>query len=255
MSNLQHLLDFENPTESSLSGGGKGPGGWYFHGGVQVTNSDKKFGEHSLKFTEDTGNLSKFNQTKSRLCLAGEGFTFSFFFKNIRTVEKHRTILQLCNENDPDQSASHLIYVTPDNRMGGTLLSARDWSDAQDEVDPNDPDSRAIFYEGLKEFHPDDMGLSDDEWHHMAVVGQGNETIIYIDGSPVCTYGVNPAEKEDNYLVVIGNRKDAFDPLDSSTQLVERIDYLKFYTVALSGDEIIKLMNECPGLVRLRLIS
>ncbi len=247
MGNLQHHLDFENPSESSLAGMGKGPGGWYFHGGVQVTEDVSKFGKHSLWFSEPTGNLSKFNQTDTRLCKAGQGFTFSLFFKNINTVKTHRTILQLYRENDPDGRASHLVYVSPYDEIGGSIESERNWSDIDG--------TKKVTPVGT--FDPASLGLLDDEWHHMAVVGKDNETTIYFDGSPVYTYGVNPAAEEDNYLVVIGNRRDHHGDVGeySSSQLVEYIDYFKFYDVVFSEKEIIGLMNEQPGISRLRLIS
>ncbi|MBK23544.1 MAG: hypothetical protein CME70_06015 [Halobacteriovorax sp.] len=239
--NLKHYLDFESPTESSKSGMGKGPGGWYFHNGAVVSSNDSKFGKYSLQFTGDTGNLSKFNQVKTRLCSAGLGWTFSFFFKGIKTVGTHRTILQLCNENDPDGRASHLVYVTPDNKMGGTRLTKRDWSDINE-----------TMYIGC------DIDLStcnDNEWHHMAVVGSGSKTKIYIDGLLACTYDVNVAQDEDNYLTVIGNRKSSLDFESNATQLFEYFDYFKFYDCEFSEEEILALVNEKPGLVRLRLLS
>jgi len=240
-------LDFENPTQSSLIGVGQGPGGWYFHGGVQVSDDESKFGKYSLKFSDDPGNLSKFNQVNTRLCKAGQGFTFSFFFKNINTVKTHRTILQLCKENDPDGSASHLVYVSPDDKMGGSIDSLRNWGDIVA--------TRKI---GLNVFDPISLNLLDDEWHFMAVVGQDDETVIYIDGSPVCTYGVNPAAMEDNYLVVIGNRRDQYgdaDPDNPSTQLVEYFDYFRFYDKALSEEEVVALMNDAPWKARIRFTS
>ena len=235
MDNLRHHLNFESPTQSSLAGYGQGPGGWHFHpsNAARITNDDSYFGSYSLRFDQPTGNISKYNNIEQRLIPHNSGWTFSFFFKNIRDDNTFRTLVQVSDQNDPDASAHHPIYLDDTGHVGSLSTTGT--------------------------FNSGNLlpisGYNDNEWHHMLARSAGSSIELYIDSIKVAEY-LNPIDDSiDNYLTIIGTRPRLSWRYDSINQLVEYVDNFKFFDRSLSIEEILQLYNETQAAVRLRLVS
>lgn len=235
MDNLKHHLNFESPTQSSLDGYGQGPGGWHFHpnGAAKITPDDARFGNYSLQFLEPSGNISKYNNVTQRMIPAGAGWTFSFFFKNIKDDNTFRTLVQVSDQNDPDASAHHPIYLDDTGHIGS--LGANSTFNSGNQL-------------SISEYN-------DNGWHHMLARSAGSNIELYIDSIKVAEY-LNPIDDSiDNYLTIIGTRPRLSWRYDSINQLVEYVDNFKFFDRSLSVEEILQLYNETQAAIRLRLVS
>jgi hypothetical protein len=235
MDNLQHHLNFESPTQSSLDGYGLGPGGWHFHpsNAARITAEDSYFGSHSLQFLQPAGNISKYNNVGQRLIPQGSSWTFSFFFKNIRDDNTFRTLVQVSDQNDPDAAAHHPIYLDDTGHIGSLSTTGTFNSGSQLAI----------------------SGYNDNEWHHMLVRSAGSNIELFIDSINVAEYANPVDDSVDNYLTVIGTRPRLSWRYDTVNQLVEYVDNFKFFDRSLSSAEILQLYNEIQAAVRLRLVS
>lgn len=88
-------------------------------------------------------------------------------------------------------------------------------------------------------------------WYHIALVNQDGTQTLYVNGVPIAE-GVSGTATATNKTVFIGERLSATGTLSKSTKY-ESLDDIRFYTGALSGEEIealatIQLIDACPNI-------
>ncbi len=88
-------------------------------------------------------------------------------------------------------------------------------------------------------------------WYHIALVNQDGTQTLYVNGVPIAE-GVSGTATATNKAVFIGERLSATGTLSKSTKY-ESLDDIRFYTGALSGEEIealanTQLIDACPNI-------
>jgi hypothetical protein len=133
-------------------------------------------------------------------------------------------------------------WINPDS-LSGTIISKRQYRDAQYLFDFDNGALRFCWYNGgWKVVSYDASGLT-SQWSHVAVTYDSvtDAVVLYLDGSAVASDTQSPGLLRNSIPVCIGawvaggNAKNAFDG---------KVDQVKIFDSALSAGDVLTLYNE-----------